>query len=103
MTDDIVVISVYSLEQALEDGTLVAVFQEDWSWLSGGKPIVATARIVADIPEADLKQIWNAFVQQRTQALRANMRPFAEVQYNGATVWVNEDDDSVAFMYPDEY
>jgi hypothetical protein len=40
--DDANVISVYTLDQAVEDGVLVEVSKHLWPELSGGKLIVAT-------------------------------------------------------------
>ncbi len=51
------VISEYPLERAIEDGVLVAVFQDRWKDFSSGKPIVATSHLFNDISPADLMEI----------------------------------------------
>ena len=62
MFDDAKVISVYTLDQAVEDGVLVEIFKGRWPEFSGGKPIVGTADIFGDVSLAGLMEIWNEFV-----------------------------------------
>jgi hypothetical protein len=69
MFDDADVISVYTLEQAIEDGVLIEVFKESWQELSGGKPIVATSAIHSEFTLAALREIWNEFVVWRREVM----------------------------------
>jgi hypothetical protein len=91
--DDADVISAYPLEQAIEDGVLVAIFKNRWQELSGGKPIVATAHLFNDISLAGLLEIWNEFVQWQKHVMPT--LPEAERLFhttmNGKKVWVIED------------
>jgi hypothetical protein len=64
------VISVYSLERAINDGVLVEIFKNRWEQLSGGKPIVATNNIFSEISLAGLLEIWNEFVYWRKHIMR---------------------------------
>ena len=42
------VVSVYSLEETIEDGVPVEIFKDMWEMLSQGKPIVVTRRLFVD-------------------------------------------------------
>lgn len=57
-----IVISEYTLQQAIADGVLVEIFKNRWEKLTGGKLIVATARLFAELSLASLLEIWNEFV-----------------------------------------
>jgi len=65
--DDAVVISEYSLKQAIADGVLARVFESRWPELSGNKPIVATAHVMEGISLAGIMEIWNEYVTARKQ------------------------------------
>jgi hypothetical protein len=97
------VIYEYTLKQAIEDGVLVEIFKSDWEWLTKGKPVVATASIVADIPELELKKMWNQFVKVRNITIETHDTYFANIAYNGVNVWIIEDGAAVTYMYPSEY
>jgi len=103
MFDDFEIISTYTLEQAIADGVLIPILSSDWDWLTHGKPVVATAAIVHDVPELELKRMWNAFAKLRNRVKDAGERPLVKNQYNGKTIWIVEDEVSVAYMYPNEY
>jgi len=99
------VISVYSLEQAIEDGVLVEVFQDRWKHYSSGKPIVATSHLFNDISPADLMEIWNRFTYWKTNimpSLPEEDQLFATT-INGDKVWVIEDGQAFTMLYPEDY
>ena len=60
---------VYSLEQAIADGVLVEVFKNRWQKLSQGKPIVATAHLFNEVSLSGLLEIWNEYVDWRTNVM----------------------------------
>jgi hypothetical protein len=103
--DDAEIISTYPLKQAIEDGRLVAIFQNRWSELSNGKPIVATADLFNEVSLAGLREIWNEFVTWQKKVrptLPAEQHLFATTM-NSKTVWVIEDDAAFTLMYPEDY
>ena len=105
MVDDFEIIASYSLEQALDDGVLVAVFQNRWQQLSRGKPIVATGHLFGEVSLAALQEIWNAYAHWKThveQTLPEEDRLFATTM-NSKKVWVIEDAQAITLMYPDDY
>jgi len=99
------VISVYSLEQAIEDGVLVEVFKNRWEQLSGGKPIVATSHLFSQVSLAGLLEIWNEYVDWRKNimpTLPEEDQLFATTM-NSDKVWLLEDDQAFTMMYPEDY
>ena len=66
MSDEHVIIE-YTLQQAIADGVLVELFKNRWNTLSGGKPIVATDHLFGEVTPSGLLEIWNEFVEWRTQ------------------------------------
>ncbi len=99
------VISVYSLEQAIEDGVLVEVFKNRWPELSGGKPIVATSHLFSQVSLAGLLEIWNEYVDWRKNimpTLPEEDQLFATTM-NGKKVWLLEDGQAFTMMYPEDY
>jgi hypothetical protein len=103
--EDANVISVYSLEQAIEDGNLVELFKHHWQELSDGKPIVATIHLFTQISAAGLFEIWNEYV-----AWRKNVMPTLPEEdqmfvttMNGNKVWLIEDGAAFTMMYPEDY
>jgi len=99
------VISEYSLEQAIADGVLVEVFKNQWEQLSGGKPIVATNHLNQEISQAALIEIWNEFVEWRTNimpTLPEEERMFV-TSMNGDKIWLIEDGAAFTMMYPEDY
>ena len=98
------VVSVYSLEQAIEDGVLVEVFKDRWQQLSGGKPIVATAHLFSHVSLADLFGIWNEYIDWRNLP---PMIPEEEQMYitemDGKTIWLLEDGAAFTMLYPEDY
>lgn len=103
MFDNTEIIYAYTLEEAIADGVLVEIFKKDWQLLTGGKPVVATAAIIADIPEISLKLLWNQFVQERAKQRARGEVPSLSTTYNGEKVWVLEDGQAVTYLYPHEY
>ena len=99
------VISVYSLEQAIEDGVLVEVFKNRWEQLSGGKPIVATSHLFSQVSLAGLLEIWNEYVDWKKNimpTLPEEDQLFATTM-NGKRVWLLEDGQAFTMMYPEDY
>src|SRR5512133_3131378 len=93
MFDDANVISVYTLDQAVEDGVLVEIVKNRWPELSGGKPIVATANIFSDVSMDGLMEIWNEFVDWKKE-VEPNVKEedrFFSTTMNGKKVWVIQD------------
>jgi len=103
--DEGTLISEYSLEQAIADGVLVAVFKNRWQQLSGGKPIVVTAHLFDAVSLAALQEIWNEFVHWKTHI--KDVLPEEEQMFvtemNGENVWVIEDAQAITLMYPEDY
>jgi len=103
--DNADVISKYTLEQAIEDGILVEIFQNRWNELSGGKPIVATSHLFNAVSLAGLMDIWNDFVHWRQHVMPT--LPEAERLFHttmdGKKVWVIEDGSALTLMYPEDY
>ena len=98
-------ISVYSLEQAIEDGVLVEVFKNRWQELSQGKPIVATSHLFTQVSLAGLLDIWNEYVDWRrhTEPFLPEAERHFHTRVNGETVWVIEDGAAFTLMYPVDY
>jgi hypothetical protein len=98
-------ISTYTLRQAIADGVLVEVFKNRWDRLSGGKPIVATAHLAAEVSLSGMLEIWNEYVDWRRHTepfLPEEERLFA-TRMNRQTVWVIEDEAAFTLMYPVDY
>ena len=68
-TDNIKIISRYTVQEAIGDGVLAEVFKNRWDELTGGKPLVATAHIMAESSLAALQEIWNGYVEWRTMIM----------------------------------
>lgn len=107
--NDAQVISSYPLQQAIDDGILVTVFDEYTepfiSKYSDGKPVVATAHLFYEIGKSYMNTIWNKFI-----AWRQDVKPtlpeedqMFSMEINGKKVWVIEDDASITFMFPEDY
>lgn len=99
------VISVYSLQQAIDDGVLVEVFKNSWQELSSGKPIVATTHLFNAVSQAALLEIWNDYVLWREHVmptLPEEDQMFVTTM-NGDKIWLLEDGDAFTMMYPEDY
>jgi hypothetical protein len=102
---DAKVISVYTLQQAIDDGILVEIFKNVWPELSGGKPIVATSHLFGEVSLTGLREIWNEFVDWRKnvmQTLPEEEQMFVTTM-NSEKVWVIEDAQAYTLLYPDDY
>ncbi len=97
--------SASSLQRAIEDGVLVAVFKDRWAQLSAGTPIIATRHVFDALSLAALREIWNDYVAWVTE-VKATL-PEAERLFtttmNGETVWVIEDGAAHTIMYHEDY
>jgi hypothetical protein len=99
------VVSVYSLERAIEDGVLVEVFKNRWQELSQGKPIVATAHLFNAVSLASLREIWNEFADWQKNicpSLPEEDQLFSTTM-NGEKVWLLEDGAAFTMLYPEDY
>ena len=96
---------VYSLDQAVEEGALVKLFEDRWDQLSGGKPIVATPRLAGELSDAALMEIWNTFVDWRREVLPTlpGEDHLFRTTIKGKTVWVIEDAVAFTMLSPDDY
>ena len=104
MSDENVIIE-YTLQQAIADGVLVELFKNRWNTLSGGQTIVATSHLFEEVTLSGLLEIWNEFVEWRTNVFPG--LPEAEqlfhTKMNGKTVWVIEDAQAFTLLYPEDY
>lgn len=93
-------ISVYTTAQAVEDGIKAYIFENRWQQLSGGKPITATATLMAEVSLAGLIEVWNEF------ATWAHDHPEPEYPYTtemNGPVWLMEDGECFTLMRPSDY
>jgi hypothetical protein len=104
MSDKFIVYG-YTLQQAIADGVLGKIFEKGWKKLSGGKPIVATAKILEEISLAGLIEIWNEYAEWRTNALPTlpEEDQLFHTEMNGKKIWVIEDGQAFTILYPEEY
>jgi hypothetical protein len=98
------VINEYSIMQALEDGVLVEVFKEQWSTLSEGKPIVASANMFEFEGEERIMEVWNRFVFWQKYVLPTLSEPsFFSTEMRWHSIWVFDDKVCFTMMYPEDY
>jgi type I site-specific restriction endonuclease len=99
------VITVYTQQEAIEDGVLVEIFKNRWDELSGGKPIVATRHLFEEVSLAGLREIWNEFAywKKDIEKTRPEEEKLFHTKMNGLTVWVIEDGAAFTLMYPEDY
>lgn len=84
-------ISVYTVDDGINDGLLVPIFQNRWDQLAGGGTIVATATVHAEFSLAALREIWNDYIHWgRARGRKMDDFPFV-TKMNGRTVWVSHD------------
>ena len=105
MFDDAEVISIYPLQQAIDDGVLVEILKHRWKALTGGKPIVATRAVYSEISIAGIMEIWNEYIEWRKKVqptLPEEEQTFT-TEMNSKTVWVLEGGDAFTILYPVEY
>ena len=103
--DEETIILEYSLEQAIADGVLVEVFKNRWDELSQGKPIVATANLFSQVSLAGLLEIWNEYVEWRTQVMPSlpEEDQLFSTTMNGDKIWLLEDGQAFTMLYPEDY
>ena len=99
------VIATYTREQALEDGVLVEIFTDVWFFLTGGRPILATAAISADYSLGTLAAIWDQFVDWRRDVMPTlpEEDQLFKTEINEKTIWVLEDGQAFTILYPSDY
>lgn len=102
---DFIVVSSFTLDNAIAEGLLVKVFEHRWPELSGGKPIVATAAIMAELSLAAIREIWNEFVIWRTSVMPTlpEEDQMFTTTMNDRAVWVLEDATAFTLLYPEDY
>ncbi len=105
MFKDAPVISVYTLQYAINDGVLVEVFKESWQELSSGKPIVATAHLFNAVSLAALREIWNEFVHwnRHIKSTLPEEEQLFVTEMNGLKIWLMEDAQAFTMIYPEDY
>jgi hypothetical protein len=99
------IISVYPLDQAIEDGVLVEVFKNMWDVISHGKPVVVTRRLYEDANQHLLFGVVNQF--DRWKRFVMPTLPEEDQMFvtsiQGKNVWVIEDGSAITVMYPEDY
>src|SRR6266566_5057497 len=102
-------ISEYSLEQAIDDGVLVEVFNYNTKDFvekyTNGKPVVATAHLFNQMSQTTLIDLWNEYVDWRLnikETLLEEDQMFV-TEIKGKNVWVIEDGQAITMMYPEDY
>jgi len=60
------IFSLYTQQDAINDGVLGEVLKHRWPELTHGKPILATSRIFDTFSLAAIMEIWNDYVLNRT-------------------------------------
>ena len=99
------VITIYSLEESIEDGVLVEVFKNRWKELSGGKPIVASVGLFEAVSEAALEEIWKRFVfwQKYVRPKWPEEERWFSTEVDYIPVWVIDDKVCFTILYPEDY
>ncbi|HEX2915594.1 MAG TPA: DUF6573 family protein [Chloroflexia bacterium] len=103
--NDTDVIASYPLEQAIEDGVLVKLFEKRWPKLTGGKPIVATHSVYIRFSDVVLRNVWNDYVYWKREVERTlpeEKRLFTTI-VSGQKVWVMEDEASYCLLLPEDW
>lgn len=94
----------YTVQDALDDGTFVKVFEKGWPALSGGHPIVATRTLYDALSQAALIEVYDGYVHwvnEIAPTLPATERRFT-TQINGRDVSVVRDGSSLNMFWADE-
>lgn len=99
------VITIYSLEKAIEDGVLVEVFKKRWNELSGGKPIVASINVYENVSREELEEVWNRFVfwQKYVRHKLPEEERLFSTEIDAFAVWVIDDRVCYTILYPEDY
>lgn len=94
------VIYEYTLDQAIDDGVLCRL-----GWVNG-KPLIGTAAIVEDVPDAERQRLFAEFLSWQRDVeptLQEEDRLFQARASNGETVWVIDDGAAITLLYPSDY
>jgi len=94
------IIYEYSLDEAIADGVLHQV-----GWVNG-KPLIATAGIMNDLPSGERQRLFAEFLSWQRDVeptLPEEERMFTATASNGKRVWVIDDGSAVTLLYPEEY
>lgn len=102
---DFVIVHGYGLEQAIADGLLVPIFENRWSELSSGKPIVMTAAIANEFSLAAMQEVWNAFVHWRRDIMPTlpEDEQLFSTTINDSAIWVIDDGVAFTVLFPEDY
>jgi len=95
----------YTLDEALNDGVLVAFDQPSWPVITGGKPLVVTSAIRECLTDDQIKAVWDQFVgwMRHVRDTLPEEEQLFSTTVNGQTVWVLEDTVSFCVMFPTDY
>lgn len=93
-------ISVYSTDQAIQDGQLVELFKNRWQQLTHGQPMLATSNIFEAFSLAAFQEMWNEYV---TKAKTPEQQELFTTKMNDRTVWIMNDHYTITFMFPEDY
>jgi hypothetical protein len=93
----------YDLQNALYDGEVVKIFGNEWDAMLHRKPVVASKAIARDIPEEDLRTMWNLFLELRNRATPVHNGLLLSIPYAERDVWIAEQSEAITIMYHDEY
>lgn len=94
----------YTVQDALDDGTFVKVFEKDWPALSGGHPIVATRTLYDALSQVALIEVYNGYVHwvnEIAPTLPTTERRFT-TRVQGRDVSVAQDGSSLNMFWADE-
>ena len=101
--EDCEIVSVYTRQQAIEDGILIKVCDIRWGEIV--TPYIATTHIYEDIGFEGAMEIWNEFADWRTHTMPSF--PEEDLLFytgvNGKKVWTIEDGEAFTIMYPEDY
>jgi hypothetical protein len=101
--DQIEIISVYPLSQAIADGVLVKLC--DIRFGIAIKPLVATSNLLSEINREKIMEVWDEYVKWRQNImprLREEEQMFV-TKVNNKKVWLIEDGAAFTVMYPEDY
>ena len=99
------VMYAYTLEDAINDGVLVKLWEDRWPQLSGGKPIVATSHMMDEFSMAAMLEIWNDYVVWRNYVMPSlpEEEQLFSTPMNNRKVWVIEDGQAFTILFPEDY
>jgi len=102
---DFEVIHSYTLNEALNDGVLVAFDQPSWPVITCGKSLVVTSAIRESLTDDQIKTVWDKFVgwMRHVRDTLPEEDQLFSIVINGQTVWVIEDAMSFCVMLPTDY